>query len=267
MQNPNADLWALAAQACDDREQAIRCLRRALEIDPWHGQANRLLLKIEGARPLAEQRRESKPMPAIVPIDDAPLAKPVKQGKAQPKRKRGGRRWIILLSILLFGSSCSLLTLNLIGLVSGPVTALTTLTGGPTPMAEIDGVPLEQVADAPAVAPAAQSEPIDARDADMLEPGYLHEYAFEAVVGNTAAVYVQFLSLGANRVSRNVAILDSSGRDRTADCDRSAILEGDNNVVYQCPIDRAGTWRVRILGRNGESVGAYFVGVEWLEGL
>jgi hypothetical protein len=75
-------------------------------------------------------------------------------------------------------------------------------------------------------------------------------------------VYVQFLSLAANRVSRNVVVLRPDGSNATPTCTQDAILQGDNNVTLDCPIDKTGTWKVRILGRDRESVGAYFVGIQ-----
>ncbi len=262
LKQPTADIWVLAAQACESREQAISCLRRALELEPLHTQANRLLFKLEGAKPLTAPPVESPP--SAPTIDEADLP-PLKQVK---RRRDGGgaRRLIIFLGMLLFGSSCSLLTLNLIGVITGPVTVLTQITGGPTPVHEVDGMPIEQVQDAPLIVPAAQSEPIAARDTDVLEPGYLHEYEFEARDGESVAVYVQFLSLGANRVSRNIALVRPNGSDATKRCERGNILQGDNNITLICDIDAGGTWKVRILGRRDESVGAYFVGVERMEG-
>ncbi len=98
----------------------------------------------------------------------------------------------------------------------------------------------------------------------MLEPGYVHEYTFAGVHGQEYAIYVQFLSLGANRVSRNVVVLRPDDSDAT-NCQADAILQGDNNITLTCPLDATGTWKVRILGRAGESVGAYFVGVQQIQ--
>jgi hypothetical protein len=96
--------------------------------------------------------------------------------------------------------------------------------------------------------------------ADVIEPGYAHDFTFDAETGSEIAIYVQFLSVAANRVSRNVVVLRPDGSDATPTCDRDAILEGDNNVTYICTIDADGTWVVRVLGREKESVGAFFIG-------
>ncbi|MFW5709095.1 MAG: hypothetical protein ACOCX5_02625 [Chloroflexota bacterium] len=46
-ENPSADAWTLAAMVTDTREQAIKCLKRALAIDEWHTDANRMLSQLE----------------------------------------------------------------------------------------------------------------------------------------------------------------------------------------------------------------------------
>src|SRR4051812_19480811 len=49
---PSADTWTLAAMACSNDEKAIYCLRQALELQPQHSAANRMLLKLEGVKPI-----------------------------------------------------------------------------------------------------------------------------------------------------------------------------------------------------------------------
>lgn len=253
---PSAEAWYLAAQACTTDEKAIWCLRKALELEPQHSGANRLLFRLEGAKPASAQEQTSAAN-SDVPLKEVKRAKPV-------AKKRGTRRIIVVLSVLLLGSSCSLFTMNMVGLISGPITFLTQLMGGANPVTEVEGVPLAQVEDAPLRMTPSQSEPLEARDTDVLEPGYLHEYTFSGQTGREMAVYVQFLSLAANRVSRNVVVMRPDGSNATRQCERDAILQGDNNITLTCSIDAGGTWKVRILGRAGESVGAYFVGVETL---
>lgn len=266
--HPTAEMWRLAAQACPTNEKAIECLRRAIALDPNHDGANRLLAKLESAqRPKTAangNERASTPAPAFVDelpsvelLTDVPL-KPV--GKR--RKKRSGTRTIVLLSVLLFGMCCSLITMNMVGIISGPITAVTMLTGGATPVTQIDGVPLREVEDAPLRVVPAQSEPLEERDTDVLEPGYQHEYRFAGRDGVEVAIYVQFLSVAANRVSRNVVVLRPDDSDATELCERDTILQGDNNLALTCALDANGEWKVRILGRETESVGAYFVGIE-----
>jgi hypothetical protein len=193
-----------------------------------------------------------------VEVDDYEAFKP---GKHHRKKASTTRR-IVILSVLLIAASVTLFTLNMVGIISGPITAVTILTGGATPVREIDGVPLHLVEDAPLRVEPAQTELLEARDADVLEPGYEHEYTFTGRADREMAIYVQFLSLAANRVSRNVVLLRPDNSDATSLCQRDSILQGDNNIALICSLDAAGEWKVRILGREGESVGAYFVGVE-----
>ncbi|MGQ9908305.1 MAG: hypothetical protein ACUVS2_05655 [Candidatus Flexifilum sp.] len=271
---PSADAWALAARACDTDEAAIKCLRKALALDPFHGEANRLLLRIEGAVPPEALRREREERIAAFATGELlqqmlkPEANPLVTEKRPRRAHKPASPWraVGCLGFILLGLSVGLLTLNLIGIVSGVFGTIARATGGPTPVMEWQGVPLSAVENAAYVLPAAQSEPALVRDADVLDDGYVHEYTFAGTAGQEVAVYVQFLSLGADRVSRNVAILRPDGSDGRGSCTRDQIIQGDNNIVYICTLNQSGTWRVRILGRAGESVGAYFVGVEEFTG-
>ena|GEM_PF-1238165 len=275
--HPTAEMWRLAAQACTTNEKAIECLHRAVALEPNHDGANRLLAKLESLqRPETSangSRRTSshvapEPIPAFVDdlpsvelLVDVPVDTSLKK-VGQSRKKRSGTRAIFLLSLLLFGMCCSLITMNMVGVISGPITALTMLTGGATPVTQIDGVPLSEVEDAPLKVVPAQTEPLTERDTDVLEPGYEHEYTFTGTDGVEMAIYVQFLSLAANRVSRNVVVLRPDDSEATDLCERNTILQGDNNLALTCVLDADGVWKVRILGRDAESVGAYFVGIE-----
>ncbi len=282
--HPSAEVWRLAAQACTTTEKAIVCLRHAVALDPFHDGANRLLYKLESAQASMMVVEE---LPSIDMLtapaysqDDMPTFEP--EGELQPqiapparatlevrrrRRQRGSGRTLLLVCLLLLAVSISVFTMNLVGIISGPITAVTTLLGGATPVREIDGVPINQVDAAPLVISPSKVEALDGRDTDVLEPGYQHEYTFDGRFGQEAAIYVQFLSVAANRVSRNVVVLRPNGSDATAGCTRDTILQGDNNVALTCTLDASGEWKVRILGRAGESVGVYFVGVEQIGGL
>jgi hypothetical protein len=295
---PTAEMWYLAAQACATDEKAIQCLRRALELQPQHSGANRMLLRLEGAVPktaplkLPPEPAKSKtqapetsapvaatpkprldaeaiaarpPKKSVMPSLEKLTEEPLK--KVRTKKKRSKVRTIFLLSFVLFAMCCSLVTMNLAGIITGPVTLITQAMGGSAPVMEIDGVPIDEMPSAPVIVPSSMTKPLaESRDANVLDPGYVHEYTFEATDGWEMAIYVQFLSLGANKVSRNVVVLRPSGSDATGECDRNSILQGDNNVTLICPIDATGLWKVRILGRAQESVGAYFVGAERMDG-
>ncbi len=264
--NADADTWVLAAYACTSDAKAIACLRNALELQPQHMEANRLLFKLEGARPkdtaevemLRDQTRQA--VDAQIQEERGQFKKVRREKKANPWR------WVGCLGSLLLMTSCTLFTLNMIGVVNGVISAATILTGGPTPVHTWNGRPISEIANAPDVIPPAQSQFMEeGRTADVLDDGYSHEYTFEAFAGQEIAIYVQFLSLGANRVSRNVVVLDPNGTRIQDSCQRDRILQGDNNIVYTCAIRQSGTYQVRILGRAGESVGAYFFGVETMQ--
>jgi len=254
-QKPSAELWYLAALACTKKEKAVQCVQKALKLDPKHAAANRLCLKLEGVKATAEQP-SLKTLTAELP--------PLK--KVSYKKKRSGTRTLVLICLLLFAMSCSLITMNMVGIITGPVTWVTVLTGGATPVRELDGTPIASVSDAPLRVEASQSKPLEARDTDVLEPGYAHEYTFASSSGAEVAIYVQFMSLAANKVSRNVVLVRPNGSNATGICERDAILQGDNNITLTCTIDATGQWKLRILGREGESVGAYFVGMQHMQG-
>jgi hypothetical protein len=254
---PSADLWYLAALACSSDGQAIRALRKALELEPLHTPANRMLYRLEGEKP------RSAP-PDILLTPSAPLKEdelpPLKKVKYQRKRTVwtymgcGGSILLSLTAVLIVANfTGSPVLANLLGFLSGS-----------RPVQEIEGTPVEQREDAPLVVTPQQSKDLRAEGtlSDTLDAGYAHEYTFSASAGEEMAVMVQFLSPTANRVSRNVAILDPSGANAERDCTRDTILQGDSGVVLDCRIQRTGVWRLRIFGRDGESTGAYVVSVE-----
>jgi hypothetical protein len=265
LQQPSADAWYLAAQVAHSDAQAIQFLREALDLQPFHTAANRDLLRREGAVPTAASkpplRHIQPPTPKTLPTERQHR---LTSTERKIRRNQGLTRLVLLFTLLLT-ISCGVFTLNAIGIIQGLVSTVTVATGGPTPVLEIEQLPLASVPDAPRIVPASQSEAAQQRDTDVLEHGYLHEYTFDAGWGEEVVLYVQFLSFAANYVSRNVAVIEPGGADITETCSRDAILQdGDNNIVLTCRIQNAGTHRLRILGRDGESVGAYFVGVDRL---
>lgn len=270
------ELYVAAARACESDEAgrlaAIRLLRQALALDMHHNEANRLLMKIEGERPMelllreaaeatttrAQLAQAAQKRATALPPPDVPLKRARRERKPiSPWRAMGCTALIIL------GMSCSFLTMNMVGVISGGFTVVNALTGGPTPIGEWEGVPLDQLVNPALVLPSSQEQRLEeGRDVDVLDPGFTHEYDFAARRGEEIAIYVQFLSLAANNVSRNIAVVRPDGSEANASCQRDRILQEDNNLVYICNIDQDGTWYVRIVGRSGESVGIYFVGVE-----
>lgn len=264
---PGVQVEALVAQAEDEvnRDRAIELLKQAIEIDPWHNKANRLLHRMDEVKSLYE-RPISMPdvEPEIKPLPD--MERKIRP-TAQDKRRARRSRWTRLgcLGGILLSASCSLFMFSVVGILPGFLSSMIVLLGGPSPVGEVNGVPIEDIPDAVMIVPPSQSKPVTSREMDILANGYNHEYTFEAVLGEEVAVYIQFLSVAASSVSRNVAIIDPNDRNYVDFCQWNRILQGgDNNVAFICPINATGIWKVRVLGRNEESIGAYFIGVERL---
>lgn len=262
---PSAEAWYLAATTMESNEQAIRCLKQAIELDPWHASANRMLHKLEGVKSLYEQPAVQLDQADIQPLK--PLERKLKEND-QSRRAAQGRLWtrIGCLAGFMLMFSCSLLVLGLVGIVPGVIGKVTTLLGGPSAIDSFNGTPIAEMENAINVLPATSSRYIgEGQTMDVLDHGLLTEYTFDAVSGRSYAIWVQFLSISANRVSRNVTLLNPNGEDARVLCDRGQIVDGDNNVTMTCQINQTGTWTVRVLGREGESVGAYFVGIQALD--
>lgn len=268
-EQPTADIWYLAAHSLDDKDQQIACLKRALKRDPWHSKSNRMLAKLESIDELeAVTLPEIPPEQPVEPLPE--LQRHTREQEFQRRHKR--RRWRTRLGCLgsiLLSMSCSLFTFSLIGMVPGAIGAVTQLLGGPAPVTEIDGVPIEDIEDAPAIMTPSQSSEASSQQVDVLDHGYLHEYTFEARSGQEVAIYVQFMSVNAADVNANVRILDPDDLivppETCPSLGEDGLLGGEGNVTFNCFINRTGTWKVRVLGINGESIGAYFVGVETLD--
>jgi hypothetical protein len=129
----------------------------------------------------------------------------------------------------------------------------------------IAGTPLAQRPDAITTLQPSLVEVATSQDMEILDAGYLHQHTFDGYAGQEYAIYVQFLSVNAADVPRNVALIAPDGREATRLCNRGRILQGGSNLTLTCLLDRSGTWRVNVLGREGESVGTYFIGVERLD--
>ncbi len=263
-----ADQLVEMAKAEADDAEKIAFLRRALDVAPLHSEANRLLFKLEGAKP--RQGAVSVPSPvAITP----PEAKPLPQFERNTRKARYQERaerqrtWtrIGCVSSLILSLSCTLLTLRLAGLASSVFTALKTASGGPTPVVAVDGEPIQDVQDAPLYVEPEKEVNLSENQTqaiDVLDPGYAHDYRLELYnLNREVAIYVQFLSLSARNVSPNVMIFGPDGRNAESSClrDSTAILIDNSGVTFNCRVYMVGIWTVRILGVEGESNGAYMV--------
>jgi hypothetical protein len=258
--NPTAEVWYLAARACEDDKHAIQCLRKALELEPLHSGANRMLFRIEGAKP--QKPGEQPPLSALVtPVKEEDL-EPLK--KANRKRKRTTWQKIGCISGILLSLSSTLLVMGFLG---SPIIgkALGVISGRP-PVQEINGTPVEARPDAPVVVTPQQSRELQSgvANSDTLFGGYAHEYTYDARSGDELAILIQFDSPTAGSVSRNVAVLTPTGANAISSCELDHILQGDNGIALTCHVSQPGTWRVRIFGRDGESTGAYFISIDRL---
>ncbi|MFN8371996.1 MAG: serine/threonine-protein kinase [Anaerolineae bacterium] len=264
-----ADQLVEMAKAEADDVEKIKFLRRALDVAPMHSEANRLLFKLEGAKP---RQAAVVSVPSPVPAS-TPEVKPLPQFERNPRkakyqeRAERQRAWtrIGCVSSIILSLSCTLFTLRLAGLAPALFTALKTSGGGPTPVVSIDGQPIDDVANAPLYVEPEKEVNLSgnqAQAADVLDPGYAHDYHIEMYGTNQLmAIYVQFISLTAHNVSPNVVILGPDGQNAEAYCQRdaSAILIDNSGVTFVCRVYVAGIWTVRILGVEGESNGAYMV--------
>lgn len=282
LENPTADLWYLASQACEKQAQEIVCLERALALDPMHGQARNRLLALRqnqqqtpppASPPTAPARPESKPRrftqkplpgeppvpvstaapvpmkPALTEVDLPPLK------KVGSQRNRSGWRWVGCFSMILLSLASSYFVLWILGSgLPGQFRAL--VTGSQPPI-------ISDRDDAVYVIAPSQSQQLRRNEtsSDVLEPGYAHQLVFEAQRGEDIAVALQFFSPAAQGVRRNVAIFDPNGEDARDRCMRDTLFGGDNGVAFICTIDLSGTWSLRVYGRESESTGAYFASV------
>jgi hypothetical protein len=147
---------------------------------------------------------------------------------------------------------------------AAPLDSYGSASTGATPVTEIQGTPVYARPDAVVVVVPAKSTDLAPQQpiSDILEPGFAHEFVFTAQRGEEIAVGIQFFSPTAQGVGRNVTILDPDERSAERICQRESILQGDNGVVFICPVHQSGRWKVRLFGREGESSGAYVVAVE-----
>lgn len=265
---PSADGWYMTALVVDNEAQKIKCLRQALKIDEMHSPANRLLYQIEGSIPQQEREKlkrhqEKLKTKEIVPLEKIDREMKQDRFQKQKQRQRSRTRYGCLFSLML-SASCSMFAFSAIGMLPGFIATVTGIFGGPAPVYEVDGIPIQDVKDAIFILPPSQSNDATNQEVDIMDHGFLHEYVFTARAGTTYAIYVQFMSLSANSVSKNVVVTDEQDFDVTYLCEQQRIIEGNQGVAYVCTATTSGEWSVRILGVTGESVGAYFVGVESL---
>jgi hypothetical protein len=265
------------SRVVESPEQEFACLQRALGLDPYHSEARRRFGQLQVAQaptlstnpPIKQvasahaeapaRQRATAETPRIIP-DGVPLK------KVRHRRKRGTWFYVGITGSILLSLSASYFVLLVLG--SDVPLRLRGLLGGTPAVTEVNGVPLDQVPDAVFKIPPSYTNEVTQAEpqAEILEPGIVHEHTFRANAGEEIAIGIQFFSPTAQRVNRNIALLDPQGTDAAQRCDRDRIIQGDNGAVITCHIDRSGVWQVRILGRMGESSGAYVVSIGRLMG-
>jgi len=106
-----ADDWYQAATTAPDGEQAVHFLKRALELDPWHSKANRMLMQLEKGKPLSafSEKSPSQPKPPAE-RDVSDLKKP----KAAVKRNIWN--YVGVLGIVLFVVAAAFFVMYLMNL-------------------------------------------------------------------------------------------------------------------------------------------------------
>ncbi len=271
-----ADDWVREAENEPDNFRAIQHLRQALQLEPLHSKANRMLFQLEGAKPGGEARpapmppRETRPAPtaAAVPEQNGTsyLAARVKTPNLvdEPLRKVHTRQkssgaWGLI------GVVGAIAVLGILGFVYLTVTGsplisqINNALQGVSPVNEINGVPIDEVPNA-----IMQIRPTNAgglRLGDtaqgVLEHGIVNEYRFRTEPGMQIAMLVHFLMPEAQQVSPNVAIIDPQGK--TANCTREQFVEGGAGIVARCGSRTAGEWKLLVMGVEGESTGPYVV--------
>lgn len=270
-ENLSADEWYARAQETGDENAKILYLKRALKVQPMHSAANRALFRLEGAKP----KEAAVPAPAVNAYDNqpdleaiAPLP-PLERGTRRAPGTQKKRGWSNILGVgglAVLLVLCPMVTLRLIGVGTGLATGFKVITGGPTPIAAIDGTPLNEIPDAVYYVPEAEKlvyiNGEVARFLDVLDGGYAHEYVFQLRRNQIIVIGVQFFSLGAGDVSSNVGVIDPSyypadGRACVRSGTPMTFFGEDSGVMITCQADIAGEWSVRILGQDGRSNGLY----------
>lgn len=253
----SAEDWYQKALRAKNRGESIGFLKRALELDPLHSKANRLLFQLEGANP---NKRKEAPQPTPTPVQTSELA-PLK--KVRQERKRSPWTYIALGGFVLMNLTLLLVVLTALGQGGNIMAVIDTLRGSPAPVLDVNGTPAKDVPNLVLTVQPDGSESIRSESpvSDILDAGRSHEYRFNAASGDEAAIGIQFFSPTARDVKKNVAILDPAGQDSTALCQQDSILQDASGIAYICTINISGTWRVRIFGIEGESTGAYVISV------
>ena len=249
----NADDWVREAAAVADPQEKIASLKKALELEPLHSKANRMLFQVEGAKSM----RQDKPVRLTVPIEELPPLK-----KVNHKKQRGVWFYVGIFGFVLMSLTSTFFVLLVIG--SPLPNQIIGIVTGKRPVLDINGTPAQDIRNIAMTVEPEKSRTITAGKSipDSLSPGYSHEYVFSGTTGDEFAVGVQFMSPTAQHVSQNVVVIKPDGKSAGRLCEANHILDGDTGVAFTCKLDQSGQWKMRIFGVEGESSGAYIASLE-----
>jgi serine/threonine protein kinase len=249
----NADDWVREATAATDPHEKIAHLKKALELEPLHSKANRMLFQVEGAKSM----RQEKPAPVTVTEEElAPLK------KVNRKKQRGLWFYVGIFGFVMMSVTSTFFVLLVLGSPL-PEQVLGIISGKP-PVMDVNGTPAKDVPNLVLTVQPQRSRRLStgSNTADSLSPGFSHEFVFSGSTGEEVAVGIQFMSPNAQHVSQNIAVIKPDGTPAGKLCEANHILDGDTGVAFSCKIDQPGDWKMRIFGVEGESSGAYVASLQ-----
>lgn len=252
-----AEVFYQQAVAASDPKEAIRLLKRALELEPLHSKANRLLFQLEGATPVLKESRSATPAPVVA---TEPLRK-----AAPRQREHGMGFWISISAVVVLGFTLLVYLLYNSGTPLGQ--QIGDLLTGKRPVTQINGTPVQFIPNVVlTVSPYQTREVVPGaeRMRGVAENGIAYDYTLKVKAGRTYNVVVVFSSPTATRVNKQVAVLDANGLSAESRCRREPPIDAnmDISAMLTCTVDADGVWRVRVFGVEGESTGDYFVRVD-----
>lgn len=248
----NVEAWWLAAQAAPNREEARAALRALLKLQPDHEPARDLLARLESpAVPPTAQTTPQRPVQPV-PKPAAPKSAPPRRA-ARPTRKRGRRNLVTLTIIAISFSVIS----------AGSLLFILNLMGSPL-LTEIEsGLTGQEI---PTATPAMVWH--GAQISGTIRVGERQEFVFEATAGTEMFVGVGYVTVPAGADTTGaVELIDPDGYIMTRSSPEGAdfelpplpVLETGSVTILQTQLDMDGLWRLRLVGYEGASSGAYIL--------
>lgn len=145
---PTADLWMLAAAACESPEQEIGCLKQALKLDPQHTQAKQCYRQLkqtltEADMPSLDLLVDDMPPVEMLTTPPPPPSRPIDVfAIKREQRRRNQRRWTTIgcIGSILLSLSTSYFVLTVLG---SPIAAqVRQILGGGGPASPRIGTPV-----------------------------------------------------------------------------------------------------------------------------